>query len=51
MIGLVTFIFTCIGVIIGGRFGHLLERKIEVVGGPILIAIGTKILLEHLGYL
>ena len=51
VIGLVTFILSCIGVLIGGRFGHLFEKKIETVGGIILICIGTKILLEHLGYL
>ncbi len=51
VIGLVTFILSCIGVVIGGRFGHLFEKKIEIAGGLILVAIGTKVLLEHLGYL
>jgi len=51
VIGLVTFVLSCIGVVIGVRFGHLFEKKIEIAGGIILIAIGTKILLEHLGYL
>ncbi|MCC6544450.1 MAG: manganese efflux pump [Nitrospirae bacterium] len=51
VIGLVTFALSCIGVLIGGKFGHLFEKKIEIAGGIILIAIGTKILLEHFGVL
>ncbi len=51
VIGVVTFILSCIGVVIGGRVGHLFEKKIEVAGGIILIVIGIRILLEHLGYL
>ncbi|MBI5287045.1 MAG: manganese efflux pump, partial [Deltaproteobacteria bacterium] len=51
VIGLVTFVLSFIGVPLGGRFGHIFESKIEILGGVILIGIGTKILLEHLGYL
>ena len=40
-----------IGVIIGCRTGALLGRKAEIVGGIVLIGIGVKILLEHLGVL
>jgi hypothetical protein len=33
------------------KLGSLLESKAEILGGLILIGIGTKILLEHLGVL
>lgn len=49
MIGIVTFAICVIGVIIGNKFGDKYERKAEVVGGLILIFMGIKILLEHLG--
>lgn len=48
VIGLITFGLSYLGVYIGKRFGHFFEAKIEVVGGLILIGIGTKILIEHL---
>ena len=48
IIGLVTFILSCLGVAVGKRFGHFFESKIEAIGGLILIAIGAKILLQHL---
>ncbi len=48
VIGLVTFILSYLGVYIGKRFGHFFESRIEAFGGVILIAIGIKILLEHL---
>lgn len=51
VIGVVTFILSYLGVVIGNRFGHLFEGKIEAIGGVVLIGIGLKILLEHLGYL
>ena len=38
-----------IGVIIGNNFGNKYEKKAELAGGIILIFIGLKILLEHLG--
>ena len=49
MIGIVTFAICVIGVKIGNKFGDKYERKAEVVGGLILIFMGIKILLEHLG--
>jgi len=49
MIGIVTFIICVIGVKIGNKFGDKYERKAETVGGLILILMGIKILLEHLG--
>lgn len=48
IIGTVTFLFSFLGVFIGKRFGHFLEHKVKIVGGAILILIGTKILVEHL---
>jgi putative Mn2+ efflux pump MntP len=47
IIGIVTFVFSFAGVILGERGGHLFESKIEVLGGLVLIAIGIKILLEQ----
>lgn len=48
MIGLVTFTLSFIGVYLGRKIGHLFEQKVEILGGVILIAIGLKILIEHL---
>ena len=48
IIGIVTFLLSILGVYIGNRFGHYFERKIEMIGGLILIFIGIKILVEHL---
>lgn len=48
MIGWVTFVLCFFGVYIGKRFGHIFEKKAEILGWLILIAIGTKILIEHL---
>ena len=49
IIGVTTFILAFIGVIIGNKFGSKYKNKAEIAGGAILILIGTKILLEHLG--
>ena len=49
VIGIITFAICIIGVKIGNKFGDKYERKAETVGGLILIFIGIKILLEHLG--
>ncbi len=49
VIGTVTFILSFLGVLIGNKAGHFFERNIEVIGGLILIGIGIKILIEHLG--
>jgi len=48
IIGLVTFVLSYLGVVIGKKFGHFFENKIEIFGGLILIAIGIKILIQHL---
>ena len=47
VIGLVTFSLSFAGAYIGETFGHFFEKKIEITGGIILIAIGAKILAEH----
>ena len=48
IIGLITFATSFAGVFIGDKFGHIFESKIELAAGLVLIAIGLKILLEHL---
>lgn len=51
IIGLITFILSFLGVIIGNKFGDKFQNKAEFTGGVILIFMGLKILLEHLGIL
>ena len=51
LIGITTFIISFAGVHIGHQFGSKYEKKAELAGGIILICIGLKILLEHLGIL
>ena len=48
VIGLVALAFTAVGLHLGKRFGALLGRRVEIVGGVILILIGVRILVEHL---
>ena len=48
-IGSVTFSLSAIGVKIGNLFGMRFKSKAELTGGVILVLIGVKILLEHLG--
>ena len=50
-IGIPTFLFSAFGVIIGNVFGEKYKSKAELLGGVILILLGLKILLEHLGVL
>ena len=50
-IGVITFILSAIGVKVGNAVGCKYKSKAELVGGIVLIAMGTKILLEHLGFL
>ena len=44
-----TFVLSAIGVLIGKKFGAQYKDKATLAGGIILIAIGVKILVEHLG--
>lgn len=48
-IGTVTFILSAAGVRVGSVFGAKYKSRAEITGGVILILMGTKILLEHLG--
>ena len=50
-IGCITFTLSAIGVKIGNVFGARFKSKAELAGGIILILMGTKILLEHLGFI
>jgi len=47
IIGVVTFMFSYVGVFIGSKGGGYLENKAEKLGGLVLIGIGLKILIEH----
>lgn len=49
VIGITTFIISLIGIGAGRRFGGKLKSKAEITGGVVLILIGIKILLDHLG--
>lgn len=49
MIGIITFMLSFAGVVIGHKFGSRFEKKAEVAGGVILILIGVKLLLDGLG--
>ncbi|RFA12926.1 hypothetical protein B7R21_08730 [Subtercola boreus] len=49
LIGLTTAVFAFAGVVVGRRVGARLGRPAEIVGGLVLIGIGTRILLDHLG--
>mgnify|MGYP003253781754 FL=1 len=51
VIGCTTFVISLAGVVIGTFFGGRLQRWAEIAGGVILILLGGKILLEHLGIL
>ena len=47
VIGLTTFVFSYVGVLLGAHGGAFLESKAELLGGIVLIGIGVKILIEH----
>ncbi len=48
IIGIITFIVSASGVLIGKRTGPLLGDKMEMLGGVILLSLGLKILVEHI---
>lgn len=48
-IGIITFLLSAVGVKVGNHFGLKYKTKAELAGGIILLCIGIKILLEHLG--
>lgn len=47
IIGVITFIFSFISIMIGKKFGKVFDKKASLIGGLILITIGTKIFIEH----
>ncbi|BDX38686.1 putative manganese efflux pump MntP [Tenuifilaceae bacterium CYCD] len=48
VIGFVTFIVAMLGMLFGKKIGDRIGRRMEILGGIILITIGVKILIEHL---
>ncbi len=48
-IGVVTFVLCFCGVIVGNQFGARWERPSQIAGGVVLVLIGLRILLNHLG--
>ncbi len=48
VIGLVAGILTIVGMLLGGRIGDRWGSRVEIFGGLVLIALGVKILIEHL---
>ena len=50
-IGVITFTLSAVGVYVGNFFGARFKSKAELTGGIVLILMGCKILLEHLGVL
>ncbi len=51
LIGVITFVLSALGVKLGNVFGSRYEKGAQIAGGVILIGLGLKILLEHLGLL
>lgn len=51
VIGVTTFVLSLAGVVVGNAFGSRFEKPATIAGGVVLILIGLKILLEHLGVL
>ena len=51
LIGIITYMLSFIGVIIGSKFGTKYDKISTIIGGLFLIILGIKILLEHLGIL
>ena len=49
LIGLITFALSFVGVAVGNRLGAKYQKRAEIFGGLVLVLIGCKILLEHLG--
>lgn len=48
-IGVITFVFSAVGIKLGHFVGSKFEKRAELFGGIVLVCIGIKILLEHLG--
>ncbi|AYH41758.1 manganese efflux pump MntP [Christensenella minuta] len=48
VIGVTTFLLSFVGAVAGKRLGSAFEKKAMIIGGLVLVAIGAKILVEHL---
>ena len=48
VIGIVAFMMTVCGMIFGGKLGKIFGKRVEILGGLLLIGIGVKILMEHI---
>jgi putative Mn2+ efflux pump MntP len=48
LIGIVTYIVAMLGMLFGKKIGARMGRRMEILGGVILMIIGVKILFEHL---
>lgn len=46
----ITWVLSCVGVVLGKRFGKLLNNKAQILGGVILVGIGVKIFVEHMWF-
>jgi putative Mn2+ efflux pump MntP len=51
VIGITTFALSVAGVIAGGKIGNFMKKGAELVGGLVLMAIGARILIEHLFFI
>jgi len=49
VIGVVCFLMTAVGMLFGKVLARIFGKKVEIFGGLVLIAIGIKILIDHLG--
>ena len=47
IIGIVTLLISAFGVFFGNQVGRKIDLKLDLIGGVILIGLGTKILIEH----
>jgi putative Mn2+ efflux pump MntP len=48
-IGVTTALLSAGGLLVGRRFGALLGARLDIIGGLVLIGLGTRILIQHLG--
>ena len=49
LIGVITFVLSLAGALLGKKLGDLFKKRAELVAGAVLVLIGVKIILEHLG--
>jgi len=47
VIGVTTAVLSVLGLVVGRRFGSLLGRRLDVLGGVLLVGMGVKLVLEH----